>query len=96
MDVRSIEDLIQSVQSIEHDMAQGLLLKNATERDVTELKQNLYELKIAAYRLKEDPYNGEALAMLFQSFQVYTQLNLLEDDRARLGGLDLQLRLTLG
>jgi hypothetical protein len=93
--VQAIEDLLAAVQTVEQDMAQGFLLKNATDRDRAELKQNLFDLKISTYRLKNNPYDSDALAQLYQAFVVYDQLNLLEDDRARLGGLDVQLRATL-
>ncbi|WP_141735806.1 choice-of-anchor J domain-containing protein [Oligoflexus tunisiensis] len=92
---QAIEDLIAAVHTVEQDFAQGFLLKDATERDRTELKQNLYDLKIATYRLRNNPYDSDALAHLYQAFMVYDKLNLLEDDRARLGGLDVQLRATL-
>lgn len=93
--VQAIEDLLVAVQTVEQDLAQGFLLKNANERDKAELKQNIYDLKISAYRLKNNPYDADALAQLYQAFVVYDALNLLEDDRARLGGLDDQLRATL-
>jgi hypothetical protein len=93
--VQAIEDLLVAVQTVEQDLAQGFLLKNANERDRAELKQNIYDLKISAYRLKNNPYDADALAQLYQAFVVYDALNLLEDDRARLGGLDDQLRATL-
>ncbi|MDQ3234191.1 MAG: choice-of-anchor J domain-containing protein [Pseudobdellovibrionaceae bacterium] len=93
--VQSIEDLLAAVQTVEQDMAQGFLLKSATERDRSELKQNLFDLKISTYRLKSNPYDADALSQLYQAFLVYEKLNLLEDDRARLGGLDQQLRATL-
>jgi hypothetical protein len=93
--VQAIEDLLVAVQTVEQDFAQGFLLKNATERDRAELRQNLYDIKIATYRLRSHPYDADALAQLYQAFVVYDQLNLLEDDRARLGGLDVQLRATL-
>lgn len=94
-EIQALDELLQAVQTVEHDLSQGLLLKRATDRDRIELKQNVYDLKISTYRLKQDPYDSDALSQLYQAFVVYDKLNLLEDDRARLGGLDQQLRTTL-
>ncbi|MCX6127901.1 MAG: choice-of-anchor J domain-containing protein, partial [Proteobacteria bacterium] len=93
--VPALDNLVLALQKAESDIAQGFLLNNATVRNKAELKENIYDLKVAAYRLKKDPDDRSGLTQLYLAFSTYDQIKLLKDDETLLGDLKTVLRLSL-
>ncbi len=90
-----IEQLIEAVQSVDSALARGFLLRSATPRVQNEFQENLYRIRAAAYLLRADPRDADALGQLHQSFKTYETLNLIQDDRTLLEGFIDKLRQTL-
>ena len=93
--VHALENLIQALQKAEVDLTQGFLLRHATDKNKIEIKENIYNLKVAAYRLRQNPDDRGGLTQLYLAFTSHDRIKLLEDDETLLGELKQLLRLTL-
>lgn len=86
-----VDNLYAVIKTVERDLSQGYLLRNASDRERQSFSDILYDIKISTQRLKKNPNDAQALSSLYLASQSYNTLSILEVDGSQLGELKARL-----
>ena len=79
-----VESLIESATDMDYLIASEQILRNASQRDLENLKSSLHNIRVNLAILDETPQNSEALSRLSTAILAYESLIITERDQERI------------